>query len=356
MMERSLHWHKFGFVLIVLSNFILTVPVNGRAQTTKIGTSVEEITKLAIQEGRVRMASGLEPAVEPLILQTFREKYPQIKVEHSELTPPDRERILNEALSGVVDFDVVDVSTNLHENYLKAKVLAGPFDFKKLFVNVPENHFSPNGHFVGVGFSANVIAYNSALVPANRVPKDWQNCLDSYWRGKFVVVSRPKSFVGLSFGWGENKVLEYAAQLKNNQPVWKNSQAESFAQMGAGEYQMICGAYYFTYHSLIRNDPKAKIAVTFPSEVPVILSETLAIMKGARNPNAGLLLAAWLASPEGQKGYDKIGRGSPFIKGGEATKLLEKSGSKIIYAGWELPEREPEITKRIIAAWGFRNK
>jgi ABC-type Fe3+ transport system substrate-binding protein len=334
----------------------LGFPDRGTSQTAKIGKNLTEITSLAIQEGRVRMASGLEPSVEPLILQNFRQKFPQIKVEHTELNPAGRERILNEALSDLVEFDLVDISTQLHGNFIKAKVLAGPFEFNKLFPDVPENHLSPNGYFVGVGFSANVLAYNSAAVPRQHIPKEWQHCLDPYWKGRFVVVTRPKAFVGLSFGWSEAKLLEYVAQLKNNQPAWKNSQAESYTQLAAGEYQMICGAYYFTYNSLLRQDPHVKVAVSFPSEVPVLLSETLAIMKGAKSPNAALLLASWLASAEGQKGYEKIGRGSPFVKGGEISKLLQKSGSKIIYGGWNLPDQEPIITTKIISAWGFRNK
>ena len=331
-------------------------PCAAYSQAVKIGRNLAEITKLANQEGRVRMASGLEPDVEPLVLQGFRQKFPQIKVEHAELTPPDRERILNEALAGMVESDVVDVSTNLHSNYIKANILAGPFEFKKLFPDVPENHLSPNGYFVGVGFTANVLAYNTTLVAPRRIPKDWQDCLDPQWRGKLIVPARPKPFVGLSFGWGEARVLEYVSQLKQNQPAWKTSQAESFTQLAAGEYQMICGAYYFTYNALLRKDPGVKIAVSFPSEVPVLLSETLAIMKGTKNPNASLLLASWLASAEGQKGYDHIGRGSPFVKGGDMAKILQKNGSKVIYGGWDLPDYEPVITAKIISAWGFRNK
>ncbi len=353
---RHARARKTILMLVMCFGVFLALSSNAISQGVKIGKSLEEITSMAIQEGRVRMASGLEPTVEPLVLQSFRQKFPQIKVEHTELNPDGRERILNEALTGVVEFDVVDVSTQLHLNFIKAKILAGPFEFKKLFRDVPENHFSPNGYFVGVGFSANVLAYNPSVVAPNRVPKDWQHCLDPYWKGQFVVVTRPKAFVGLSFGWGEARVLEYVTQLKNNQPVWKNSQAESFTQMAAGEYQMICGAYYFSYHNLVRQDPKVKIAVSFPSEVPVLLSETLAIMKGAKHPNAALLLASWLASPEGQKGYEKIGRGSPFVKGGEMSKILQKSSSKVIYGGWDLPEYEPVMTTKIITAWGFRSK
>jgi ABC-type Fe3+ transport system substrate-binding protein len=87
------------------------------------------------------------------------------------------------------------------------------------------------------------------------------------------------------------------------------------AQIAAGEYPIMCGAHYATIFSLLRSDPKAKLAMTLPKrEVPVSLGEIMAVIKGSPNPNAALLLAGWLAGPDGQRAYDQVGRGSPFIK------------------------------------------
>jgi ABC-type Fe3+ transport system substrate-binding protein len=90
-----------------------------------------------------------------------------------------------------------------------------------------------------------------------------------------------------------------------------------------------------------------------PKEVPVSLGEIMAITKGSPNPNAALLLAGWLASPDGQKAYDRVGRGSPYIKESDKWRLIQKWGSKTIFEGWDRPEYEPGIIKKIAATWGF---
>jgi hypothetical protein len=79
-------------------------------------------------------------------------------------------------------------------------------------------------------------------------------------------------------------------------------------------------------------------------------------MKGSKNPNAALLLAGWLASPEGQKGYDEIGKGSPFAEGGEKWQLVKKAKAKIVFGGWDESEYIPPMTNKILAAWGFSAK
>jgi ABC-type uncharacterized transport system YnjBCD substrate-binding protein len=105
--------------------------------------------------------------------------------------------------------------------------------------------------------------------------------------------------------------------------------------------------------SLLRSDPKAKLAMALPKEVPVSLGEIMAIPKGSPNPNAALLLAGWLSSPDGQRAYDQVGRGSPYIKESDKWKLIQKWGSKTIFEGWDRPEYEPRIIKKIVASWGF---
>jgi len=79
----------------------------------------------------------------------------------------------------------------------------------------------------------------------------------------------------------------------------------------------------------------------------------MATIKGSPNPNAALLLAGWLAGPDGQKAYDQVGRGSPFVKDSVKWKLIQKWGSKTIFEGWDRPQYEPGMIKKIVATWGF---
>jgi ABC-type Fe3+ transport system substrate-binding protein len=336
----------------VVGMLIFSQPV--ASQPAAIGKTFDEIVKSAAKEGKVRIGSGLTEKEAPLVLNGFNQKYPKIKVDLTYVSGTARaERLFSEVLAGVVDFDVYDVPAAMQNRFIKGGVVAGPIEWRKLFPNVPETHFSPDGYFNASGFNLRIIAYNPSLVPANRVPKDWSDCLDPQWKGKIAVDVHPRFMSGLYKSWGEAKILEYAAQFKNNQPIWKNGQTEGVAQVASGEYPIMCGAHYATVFSQLRADPKAKLAMALPKEVPVSLGEIMGVIKGSPNPNAALLLAGWLVGPDGQKAYDQVGRGSPFIKDSEKWKLIQKAGSKTVFEGWDRQDYEPGIIKKITAVWGF---
>ena len=353
-MTKKARLLKLSMVLTSVLVGILIFSGRAVSQSVGIGKTFDEVVKLAAKEGKVRVGSGLTVEEAPLVLKGFNQKYPMIKVDLTPVSGVARaEKLFNEVLAGVVEYDLYDVPAAMQNRFVKAGVLTGPIEWRKLFPNVPEIHISPDGYFNASGFNLRIIGYNPSLVPANRIPKDWSDCLDPHWKGKIAVDTHPRFLSGLYKSWGEAKILEYAAQFKNNQPIWKNGQTEAVAQVAVGEYPIMCGAHYATIFSLLRSDPKAKLAMALPKEVPVSLGEIMAITKGSPNPNAALLLAGWLASPDGQKAYDRVGRGSPYIKESDKWRLIQKWGSKTIFEGWDRPEYEPGIIKKIAATWGF---
>lgn len=324
------------------------------ASSQKLGKSMDEIIKLANQEKNVRVATSWEPENEAALLKDFTQKYPAIKISTDRISGIDtRERIMNEALAGIVDHDLVNVSGELRNQYIKSGVMTGPIPWRSLLPKASDMHFSPDGYFAATGFSTYIIAYNPTLVPKDRVPKKWDDCLDPYWRGKLVVLTRPRTFTGLAPGWGEEKTLAFARALKDNQPVWKRSQTGALAQVAVGEYPMICGMAYHSLKSTVQRDPKAKVAFTVPSDLPFQIGEAMAIMKGAKNPNAALLLTSWLVTPEGQRNMALEGRSSPFVGGTEAAEMVKKHNAKIIFESWDALQHEADMARKITAAWGF---
>jgi iron(III) transport system substrate-binding protein len=326
------------------------------ANPVGIGGSFEEIVRLAHKEGKVRFGSSPNAEEARLVLEAFEKTYPKIKVEYTaNVDGAVSERVLTEALAGTVEYDLVNVPSALQAKFRKADVLSGPLDWRNMFPKVPREHFSPDNYFAVVSFIARVIAYNTSLVPAERVPKNWQDCLDPYWKGKFLVRTRPHAFVGIWSSWGEERTIEYVKRLKDNQPIWGSaSYEESALQVTSGEAAMMCGTNYPSVFNLLRRDPQAKIAAVFPTETPIGMGETIGILKGAKSPNAAYLLAGWLGSLEGQKGYEKNGRDSPFIEGTEMRRKFQKAGVKIVFGGWQDEEYAPARTKKITSVWGFR--
>jgi ABC-type Fe3+ transport system substrate-binding protein len=344
------------FLLAFTTIAIFAVSSHAVANPPGFGASVEEVVRLANKEGKVRFGSSIRADESRLVLEGFGKAYPNIKIDFSpEVEQAVSERVMTEALTGKVDYDLVNVPSSLQGSFRKAGVLAGPLEWRRIFPEVPVQHFSPDGFLAVVSFIPRVIAYNPSLVPPERVPKTWQDCLDPYWKGRFMVLTRPHPLVGLWPAWGEEKTIQFAKRLKENQPVWgRASNLESALQITVGELPMLCGIHYTTIFNVLRRDPQAKITAVFPSETPIGMGETIGVMKGAKNPNAAFLLAGWLASLEGQKGYEKIGRASPFIEGTDTRKKLQKAGVKVVFGGWDEEEHARERTKKIVSAWGFR--
>jgi iron(III) transport system substrate-binding protein len=333
---------------------LLVCPTRSLSAPPGFGSSLEEVVKLASKEGNVRIAASLEPEDVRTVLEGFYKKYPQIKVEYVRITGVDQsEKILTEALAGSVGYDTVKLVAEQQGQFVKSGVLAGPFEWQKYFPDIPKLNLSPDGLMAGGSLYPEVIAYNPTLVPRERVPRKWEDCFDPYWKGRFVMDVRPFILIGLYPQWGEEKVLDYAKKIKDNSPIWKRG-TESLNQVAIGEIPMVCGTYYAAVFRMLRQDPRAHIRAAWPKEVPVLLNEVLGVMKGAKNPNAALLLAGWLASPEGQRGYDLVARGSPFLKGTKTWDIFQTSKSQPIFVGWDEARIAPLVTKKVSSVWGIR--
>jgi iron(III) transport system substrate-binding protein len=323
----------------------------------RIGRSLSEIVASAKREGTVRFCSSDPDEKDAAkFFQGFTAKYPGITVSFARCRGTEsRERILTELIAGEAEYDLLHISEELISRYKKVEVLAGPFDWGRLF-GIRPVYISPDRYFVAAGSSLYVIAYNTDLVPKERVPRTWEDCLDPYWRGKFVVDARPSSFSSLYPAWGKEKLLNYARQLGENKPIFKRGQTETLAQIAAGEYPMLCGAYMSSVLRLMHRDPSAKISLAVPKELGGDSFATLAVAKKAKSPNAALLLAGWLASDDGQlMAYEKvIFRGSPFDERGETGRRIKEAKAKVHYTGWEFsPEQLAEINRSIVQAWGL---
>jgi ABC-type Fe3+ transport system substrate-binding protein len=169
-----------------------------------------------------------------------------------------------------------------------------------------------------------------------------------------AVYTRPRTWTGMWPAWGREKSIDFHTKLRANGPIWTSNQTGTVAKIAAGEYPMGCGLPYHSYLNIARRDKTAAMAFVVPKEVPIQIGEAFAIMKGAKNPNAAILFAAYLASSEGQKSYKLYGRSTPFIDGTFADEHIKSFNAKVIFGGWDFAGKaEADAAKAIVEAWGF---
>ena len=323
------------------------------ATAAEIGKTLDEIIARAKREGTVRIANSWRGPVLKLLAKGVKAKY-GIKFKQTYVAGiSSRERILSEAIAGLHQYDVVNVSGELRPQYIKAGVIHH-VPWKKLFPHLRSSLIDPKSWYLGVGMSRYGIVYNTKLVAAKDVPVRFEDCLDPKWKGRMAVYTRPRTWTGIWPGWGEAKSVAFHKKLRANDPVWTSNQTGTIAKISAGEYPMGCGFPYHSYLNIKRRDKTAPLGFVIPKEVPIQIGEAFAIMKGAKNPNAAILLAVYLASPEGQKSYKLYGRSNPFVDGTFAEEQIQKAGAKIVFGGWDFAgKKEAAAAKAIVEAWGF---
>jgi iron(III) transport system substrate-binding protein len=341
----------FSLSLAVFLGATLLLP--GAPVAAELGKNLKEITALAKKEGTVRIAASWRKKLRRAITKGFKKKY-GLKIKATRVRGlASRERILNESIGGVVAQDVVNVSGELREQYIKAGVVV-KVDWAKLFPKVNKALISPSSYYIATGFSKYGVAYNTKLVPPNLVPKTWEDCAHPRWKGKVAVMTRPRAYTALWAGWGREKSLAFHKKLKANKPVWSRGNTSTGTKIAAGEQPLGCGLGLHSVVNVKRRDPTATIAFKLLTEVPIQIGEGLAVMKGAKNPNAAVLLAGYLSSKEGEGHYHLQGRSSPFVKGSVADKMVKKAGAKLVWGGWKWAgKREAAASRDIVEAWGF---
>jgi iron(III) transport system substrate-binding protein len=319
----------------------------------QIGKTLEEVIALAKKEGTVQVANVWRGRMLKEVAKGFEARY-GLSFKQTYVTGiSSRERILSEAVAGMVEYDVVNVSGELRPQYIKAGVIV-PVEWGKLFPKVNPMLIDPKSYFIAGGISRYAIIYNTNMVAAADVPKAWEDCLDPKWKRKVAIYTRPRTYTGLWPGWGEERSLDFHRKLKANEPIWTSDQTGTAAKIASGEYALSCGLPYHTYLNIKRRDKTAPIGFAYPTELPLQIGEAFAIMKGAKNPNAAILFAGYLASKEGQAAYKHYGRSNPFVEGTVANQQVAEAKSKLIFGGWDFAgAKEGAAAKKIVEAWGF---
>jgi ABC-type Fe3+ transport system substrate-binding protein len=338
-------------VFLLLALWAALSSASAAAQAPKL--RLDDVVNNAKKEGKVRFGfSASNKDMKPM-MDAFHKRYPFIKLEYNRFRGiEEAEKAMNELLAGVANIDLFDLKPELWLRFKRGNLVAGPFDWVSLGVKHPKVVIY-EGHGVALGGMQFGVVYNPSLVPAGKVPKRWEDCLDPQWKGKKMGVdTRPASFLPLHHYWGEEKSIAYHKRLAAQEPIWKRGQSDVMQNIAAGEVALLCGAYYGSAMRLKRDDPTAKLEFAFLDVVPARGAfDFAAIPKLSANQNAAMLLASFLAT-EGQTLYEKqLFFPNPYLLGPE---VRAKVGNRPVHAVIPYVDIDYDsATKKIVEAWGF---
>ena len=319
----------------------------------------EEILAGARKEGKVVVAPGNDEQATRALIQVFRKKFPFIQdVDYRNIQgPAGEQKQLLEMKAGTTVVDAFSPHQAYYSEYRKFNPFK-MYDLKAMAqdgeVKIPLDMIDDSGVVAWLGTTVGVILYNSQLVPPEKAPSGWESCLDPQWKGKFTVDTKPLVLVRLVSRWGEEKLLQYAKRLKENEPIWSRGVTRSITSMLAGEFPLFCGAYLHSTMRMQKKDPTAPLKVVIPNPLSIGLTEPESVYANAKNPHAALLWLEFVASKEGQDTVESIepGRGSLLVEGTTANKLAKSV--TVSLCGRGCFDRADQLAERIaVEAWGL---
>jgi iron(III) transport system substrate-binding protein len=271
---------------------------------SRTGDREQRILEGARKEGQVVLYSAaiVNQALRPLS-DAFMKKYPFVKMTFwrgdteeivAKLSAEERaNNVVVDVAEGTGVGDLA-VDAGLTEPYYSPEVEA-----------LPERYRDARGRWVYTRISYFSIAYNTRLVAAADVPKTYDDLLDPRWNGKLAwrvgtASGTPLFITTQRLARGEDNALAYLQKLAQQKVInFGSGSARTLVdRVIAGEFPIALNI--FAHHPLISKAKGAPVNSQLMDPVPSTAG-TMVIVKGARHPNAALLLADFILSKEGQQ-------------------------------------------------------
>lgn len=316
-----------------------------------------EIVAKAKKEAKLNVISSLDAGTFKPMMQSFAKKYPFIEVRMQEIGGPEAlQRFLLELKAGTVkDFDTSEASS---EFFLEFAAHAMKMDFlnmaQKGILGFNPQMVDPESRaVVAVASSICSIAYNKNRLAPNAVPDKWEDFLKPEFKGrKFIADIRPQCMASMMAGMGEEWVIKYARQIKEQQPVWLRGNARAMGALASGEQALHQMTFYNSCVEASRKEPTQSLVCKILEPTPVYLRENQFILKNAPHPHAALLFIEHMASREGQKVIDDFEPiKSSIYADGEVSKLTK--GKKLAVNDHRTFQNTPKWMNMVVDAYGL---
>lgn len=314
---------------------------------------IDELIKVAKQEGTIEFyaPSTLTPQGAQALNAAFNKRYGlNIKMQYSPSGNMTRDigKVVGLGASGVPpEWDLM-VVTDAHHATLWVKKMHQAFDYKSIGVDAKAIQYDSGS----VSFANQFVlpAYNKKLVPAKDVPKTWEDLLNPKWKGKMGVSSATHHMARLAVGaWGEEKTTDFVKSL-TKQDLILGRLGEIYNRLLLGEIVIAVSLS----DSEAKSDKNKNAPVVFAEAVSPLIAPAYhaGVPKNAAHPKVGHLFAAFLATAEAQKLWDKYaGQTSALIPGTPAYKYVQ--GKKVVYINQDQAETVDRLSREYGKIFGF---
>ena len=268
------------------------------------GDRAQRLAGRAREEGTLALYTSLATSESVPLTRAFEKKY-GIKVElWRSLSDQVVQRALNEARARRHNVDVVETNGPELEALARERVLAR--FFSPHLADIPSWGVPAHRMWVSDRVDFFVVAFNTAKVRREELPATYEGFLDPKWKGRIGLEATDQEWLaGLAKHWGEKRALDFFRGLVAMRPDVRKGHVLLSEMVSAGEVPVSLTNYASNADSMKRRD---KPIDWKPVEPVIGRPQAIGLAASAPHPNAALLFADFVLSPEGQQLFNSMGR------------------------------------------------
>ena len=268
------------------------------------GDRTERLIERARQEGTLVVYTSLATSESVPLTQAFEKKY-GVKVQlWRSLSDAVVQRALNEAKARRHNVDVIETNAPELEALARERVTAR--FFSPYIADIPAWGVPPHRMWISDRVDYFVVAFNTAKVRREELPATYEGFLDPKWKGRIGLEATDQEWLaGLAKHWGEKRALEFFRGLVAMRPDVRKGHVLLSEMVAAGEVPVSLTNYASNADSMKRRD---KPIDWKPVEPVIGRPQAIGLAANAPHPNAALLFADFVLSPEGQQLFNSMGR------------------------------------------------
>jgi len=258
----------------------------------------------AKQEGRLIFYTSWGPTDADYVLRAFEKKYPFIKIESVRSSSEKTlNRLLTEQRAGQFLGDVVAVS-GIQSGILKDRNGLERYRSKEA-ANFPADWQDDYG--VGLHQTIYVIGYNSRLVAPEAAPKNFDDLLQSRWKGQLGWdMEEYYLFGALLKARGRDKGMDFWRRMAEQKINFRKGYTLISELVSAGEFPVAVSLYQHRVDEYLEKG--APLQWVAPNPLVGGDPNRISLLKNASHPQAAKIFIDYMLSLEGQKLLQDKGR------------------------------------------------
>jgi len=143
----------------------------------------DKTVELAKKEGRVNFYTSMGAEESKVVADAFQAKYPSIRVDITRLGSEKLlQRVITEGRAGSHFFDAV-TNSGMEIHLLGKMGLLARHTIPE-FSSFMADSRDPAGRWADMYSNLRLVAYNTKLVPKDKIPKRYEDLLDPGWKGQ----------------------------------------------------------------------------------------------------------------------------------------------------------------------------